>query len=143
MLLPVQIQSILYYFLMGWVYALSYRCMLYFIKYMKRKFWKSLIEIIYHIVFTLCLFYGSYCINGGISNIYLIGMFFIGIVIYYSLYDDIFLNVFYYIKKLCYPFYKEFKLVKKKILVIIRLPRNIRRIFHNGKNNKKEKASSS
>ncbi len=136
MLLPIQIQSILYSFLMGWVYALGYRCILYFIKYIKRKFFRSWMEILYHILFTLVLFYGIYCINGGITNVYLICIFLIGMIIYYLFYDSLFLNVFCFIKKLCSPIYQKIKLVKMKILVIIKLPKNIRRIIYNGKNSK-------
>ena len=136
MLLPIQIQSILYSFLMGWVYALGYRCILYFIKYIKRKIFRSWMEILYHILFTLVLFYGIYCINGGITNVYLICIFLIGMIIYYLFYDSLFLNVFCFIKKLCSPIYQKIKLVKMKILVIIKLPKNIRRIIYNGKNSK-------
>lgn len=141
MLLPVQIQSILYSFLMGWVYALGYRCISYFIKYMKQKFFRSWIEIFYHILFTLTLFHGIYCINGGITNVYLICIFLIGMIVYYFFYDSLFLNVFCFIKKLCSPIYQKFKLVKIKILAIIKLPRNIRRIIYNGKNRKTKKTS--
>ena len=49
MLLPVQIQSILYHFLMGWVYGLGFSFLLNFVKYMHVSFLRGTMEILFHV----------------------------------------------------------------------------------------------
>ena len=63
MLLPVQIQSILYHFLMGWVYGLGFSFLLNFVKYMHVSFLRGTMEILFHVLFTSLLYYGLYGIN--------------------------------------------------------------------------------
>ena len=94
MLLPVQIQAILYHFIVGWVYALGFSFIISFVKYIHFPFLKGIIEIIYHLVFTSIMFYGLYHINGGVTNIYLISFFIFGVFIYFIFYLSVFLQVF-------------------------------------------------
>ena len=75
MLLPTQIQAILYHFLMGWVYAFGFSFLISFVKYLRFPILKGIVEILYHILFTSLMFIGLYKINGGITNIYLICFF--------------------------------------------------------------------
>ena len=123
MLLPVQIQSILYHFMMGWMYALGFSFLVTFIKYFRFPLIRSILEILYHILFTSLMFYGLYNINGGITNLYLIVIFGIGVVIFYAFYLRVFVGFFVGIKRILRPFLKKIRVVKKKILAIIRVPK--------------------
>lgn len=127
MLLATQIQAILYHFLMGWVYACGFSFVVTFVKSLYYPFFKAIMEIAYHILFTLLMFYGLYKINGGITNAYLIAFFIFGVFIYYSLYLTVFLQLFYTIKRFLHPFAMKFTIVKKRILDIIKLPNKIRK----------------
>ena len=127
MLLPVQIQSILYHFLMGWVYGLGFSFLLNFVKYMHVSFLRGTMEILFHVLFTSLLYYGLYGINGGITNIYLLGFFLLGVMVYYTWYLAVFQQFFFALVKTLRPLRKKLKLVKSKILAIIRLPKKIRR----------------
>lgn len=127
MLLPTQIQAILYHFLMGWVYAFGFSFLISFVKYLRFPIMKGLMEIVYHILFTFLMFYGLYKINGGITNAYLIVFFLVGILIYYSLYLKVFMQLFSAIKNLIHPLHIKFIVVKKKIIDIIKLPSKFRK----------------
>lgn len=141
MLLPTQIQAILFHFLMGWVYALGFSFLITFLKYIWSSFVRGIVEILYHIVFTLLMFYGLYKINGGVTNIYLIAFFLSGVLIYYTFYLAVFLDFYAGIKRFLRPIRKKLSLVKRKILAIIRVPRNrIRRRRADAKKRKRAKA---
>lgn len=123
MLLPVQIQSILYHFMMGWMYGLGFSFLVTFIKYLRFPLIKGFLEILYHVLFTFLMFYGLYNINGGITNLYLVVIFMIGVLIYYAFYLHVFMGLFSSIKKILRPFLKKLRVVKQKILAIIRVPK--------------------
>ena len=125
MLLPTQIQSILYHFLMGWVYGLCFSFVITFSKYIRSPFLKGIIEIGYHIAFTFLMFYGLYIINGGITNIYLVVIFLLGVIVYYAFYLTVFLDFFVGIKRFLRPFRMKMGVVKRKILAIIRVPKKM------------------
>ena len=140
MLLPTQIQAILYHFLMGWVYALGFSFIITFLKYTKFSFVRGFMEILYHVLFTSLMFYGLYKINGGVTNLYLIAIFLIGVLIYYAFYLAVFLDFFAGLKRILRPFRKKVRVVKKKILAIIRVPGKImRRRKANAKKRKRAK----
>ena len=140
MLLPTQIQAILYHLLMGWVYALGFSFLVSFVRYLRFPFIKGLMEIVFHILFTSLMFYGLYQINGGITNIYLIAFFIFGVLIYYYLYLPVFMQLFAAIRKILHPLRLKIAIVKTKIIAIIKLPGKIRkRRRANAQRNKKSK----
>ena len=139
MLMPVQTQSILYHFLMGWVYGLGFSFLLNFVKYVHVSFLRGTMEILFHVLFTSLLYYGLYGINGGITNIYLLGFFLLGVMVYYTWYLAVFQQFFFALVKTLRPLRKKLKLVKSKILAIIRLPKKIRRRRINERRSKKNK----
>lgn len=122
MLLPTQIQAIIYHLLMGWVYAFGLSFLISFVKYLRFSILKGFVEILYHVLFTSLMFYGLYQINGGIINAYLFAIFVIGVLIYFNLYLQVFLQFFTFLKRWFRPLQRKLTLVKTKILVIIRLP---------------------
>lgn len=127
MLLPVQIQSILYHFMMGWMYALLFSFLVTFIKYIGYKVIKALIEILFHLLYTSLMFYGLYHINGGVTNAYLIAIFVVGILIYQAFYFSVFLESFISIKRILRPIRKNIKVVKNKILAIMEVPKKMKK----------------
>ena len=133
MLLPTQIQAILYHFLMGWVYAFGFSFLISFVKYLRFPILKGIVEILYHILFTSLMF------NGGITNIYLICFFILGAFIYFTWYLSVFLQLFTAIRRLLHPFKVKLLVAKSKIIAIIRLPGKIRK---RRKANAKRKKSS-
>lgn len=139
MLLSTQIQAILYHFLMGWVYAFGFSFFVTFVKYLCYPLIKAIMEIVYHILFTFLMFYGLYKINGGITNAYLIAFFLLGILIYYSLYLVVFMQLFHAIKKFLHPLLMKFIIVKIRILDIIKLPSKIRKRRRANAKRKKQK----
>lgn len=139
MLLPTQIQAILYHFLMGWVYAFGFSFLISFVKYLRFPIFKGIVEILYHILFTSLMFIGLYKINGGITNIYLICFFILGAFIYFTWYLSVFLQLFAAIRRLLHPFKVKLLVAKSKIIAIIRLPGKIRK---RRKANAKRKKSS-
>ncbi|WP_181987596.1 spore cortex biosynthesis protein YabQ [[Clostridium] innocuum] len=139
MLLPTQIQAILYHFLMGWVYAFGFSFLISFVKYLRFPILKGIVEILYHILFTSLMFIGLYKINGGITNIYLICFFILGAFIYFTWYLSVFLQLFTAIRRLLHPFKVKLLVAKSKIIAIIRLPGKIRK---RRKANAKRKKSS-
>ena len=83
MLLAQQVQAILYHFLMGWIYGCTFSFLCSLTVSIRLPLLKSCLEIIYHICFTLFVYYGLYQINGGITNLYLIVVFLFAVMIYY------------------------------------------------------------
>ena len=122
MLLATQVQSILYHFLMGWVFAFGFSMIISFKKAFHFGFLKAAMEFLYPILFSVLMFYGLFHINGGITDFYLILIFLTGVIIYYRFYLSVFLQFFTGIKKLFRPFCRKLLLVKSKILGIIKLP---------------------
>lgn len=127
MLLPQQIQSILFHLLMGWVYVFGFSFITNFIKYVRFSFIKGLIEIMYHLIFTSLMFFCLYHINGGITNIYLIGFFCTGMLLYYFLYLNTFYQIFYRWEQSLRPIYKKLLFLRDKLVQLVRLPFIIRK----------------
>lgn len=120
MLLPQQIQAILYHFMMGWVYGCTFSFLCSLTVYLRFSFVKGILEVIYHIGFTLLAFYGLYQINGGVTNLYLIFLFISGVIVYYKLYFPVCADMFAWFRHLFRPLRKLRALVKSRILVIIK-----------------------
>lgn len=143
MLLPQQIQAILYHIVMGWVYGCLLFMLSSFMMYIKSSFLKGIIEIIFHIIFVICMFYGLYQINGGITNLYLVTLFLLGVYIFYRLYINVFIQFIAFLKRLIKPFVKKIYLVKYKILGIMKMYKKaFRRRRANGKKRKSKKRRS-
>lgn len=123
MLLAQQVQAILYHFLMGWIYGCTFSFLCSLTVSIRLPLLKSCLEIIYHICFTLFVYYGLYQINGGITNLYLIVVFLFAVMIYYRFYLSVMQTPFLWFRRLLQPLWKKLTLAKKKILGII----NIRR----------------
>lgn len=113
MLLPQQIQAILYHFMMGWMYGCTFSFLCSLTVYLRFSILKGFMEIIYHIVFTLLLFYGLYQINGGVTNLYLVVMFIMGVCIYYRWYLYVCMQAFSWFIHLFRPIRKTGRHMKK------------------------------
>lgn len=114
MLLPQQIQAILYHFMMGWMYGCTFSFLCSLIVSLRFSFIKGIMEILYHIAFTLLMFYGLYRINGGVTNAYLIVIFLLGVFIYYKWYFIVLSQVFTWFKHLFDPIRNGIKRTKAK-----------------------------
>ena len=149
MLLPIQIQAILYHFLAGWLYALGFSFFINFSCYFRFPFMKGIMEVFFHLSCTSIMFYGLYQINGGITNMYLIGFFIFGVFIYITFYFSVFLQLFTAVRRFFRPFKIKLVIAKSKIVAIIKLPGKIRKRRkahvrckkHNRKKQKKKKES--
>lgn len=119
MLLKVQIQAMLYAFLIGFGYGISFSFKQYLAMYRKNKLYKGIEDICFHILFVSVAYYGLFCINGGVSNLYLFLLFFLGIYLYYIFYYDIFLQLFRFVINLLKPFYKKSYLLISRYYSII------------------------
>lgn len=140
MLLPQQIQAILYHIVMGWIYGCLLFMLSSFMMYIRFNFIKAIIEIIFHILFVFGLYYGLYQINGGVTNPYLIALFFVGVYIFYRLYINVFIQLVVFIKKIVKPIVNKIYLVKSKILGIMKMYiKALRRRRTNGKKLKSKK----
>lgn len=143
MLLPQQIQAILYHLVMGIVYGVSYSFITYTGAHIPLRFLKGLWEVIYHVFFTLLMFYGLYRINGGITNIYLIVIFILGVIIFYKFYFRLFQSIYKGIGNICRPFILKLRLVKNKMFVIIKVPaKRMKRRIRSGAEKRKKRQDS-
>ena len=136
MLLSVQIQALLYAFLMGMAYGITFSFKQYIADFQKTKK-AAKIDIIYHLLFVCIMYYGLYKINGGISNIYLLFIFLTGIYLYYLFYYDLFLSFFHWIKEKVKPMYRKSYLLYTKYYSIIW---NTRKKVKHAKKGKKKKS---
>ena len=128
MLLPQQIQAILYHFMMGWMYGCTFSFLCSLLVSIRFSFIKGIMEILYHIAFTLLMFYGLYRINGGVSNVYLIVIFLFGVCIYYKWYFIVFSQVFTWFKHLFDPIRNSLKKIKRKWMTHLRTVHKKRKI---------------
>jgi len=126
MLLPQQVQAILYHLMMGWFYGCTFSFLCSLTVYLRFALLKGLAEIIFHIGFILLAFYGLYGINGGVTDAYLIVIFLLGILIYYKWYLSVFVRFFAWFIHLFRPLKRKLNLAKMKIIGIIRVRRKKR-----------------
>lgn len=137
MILSTQIQAMLFAFLMGIGYGVSFSFKQYIVMYSVSKKTKAIIDVVFHLVFVLLAYYGLYKINGGVSNIYLFLIFFLAIYLYYTLYYEGFLCFFNWLKKIGKPIYKKVYLLTISIYSIMCV--NKERKKRHGRKKKKEK----
>lgn len=136
MLLRIQLEVILYAFIMGIAYGVSFSLKQYICLYISNTKTKSGIDFIYHILFVCIGYYGLYKINGGISNMYLLVIFLLAIYLYYLVYYPTLLPCFMWLKKISKPIYYGIYLLGGKLYSIMnKVPRR----KHNGKHQKKKK----
>lgn len=141
MLLPQQIQAILYHFMMGWFYGCTFAFLCSFTISLRPAFLKGILEVLYHIVFTLCLFYGLYQINGGVTNLYLVFTFVLGVCVFYRWYLIVCNEFYLWFRSLFKPLRKKLAIVKSRILGIIIVSRKrLRRRTEHGKRFKKKQS---
>lgn len=142
MLLPTQIQAILYCFLMGWLYAFLLSFMVQMSSVFAHAWSKGIMEILYHVTYALWFYYCLFFVNGAQMNPYLILLFIIGAFIYYLFYFSTFLELFFWLKRKLRPLHLHLLLVKKKILAIIKKPgRLLARRRANVKKNQKQRTA--
>ena len=142
MLLPQQIQAILYHLMMGWCYGCTFSFLCSLTVYLRFKLIKGIAEILFHIAFILLAFHGLYGINGGITNIYLTIIFLFGVLIYYKWYLPVFTGFFRWFIRLFRPVKRKLHLAKMKligIIIIRRKKRAKRRAEHEKRKKKKRK----
>lgn len=142
MLLPQQIQAILFHLMMGWFYGCTFSFLCSLTVYLRFRFLKGITEILFHIGFILLAFYGLYSINGGITNIYLTIIFLFGVLIYYKWYLSVFAPFFAWFIRLFRPVKRKLHLAKMKligIIIIRRKKRAKRRAEHEKRKKEKRK----
>lgn len=122
MLLSVQVQSILYHIFMGILYGVSYSFLQYINFHLHINLIKIIFEIIFHSIFTCIMFYGLYQINGGITNLYLIIIFMIGIYIFYKYYFEMMQSCYRIVSNIFHPIFKRIRCIKKQVKTIFLIP---------------------
>lgn len=137
MLLPQQIQAILYHLMIGWLYGYSFSFLCSLSIYIRFRFMKGFVEILYHIVFILISFYGLYHINGGVTNLYLIAFFLLGVFIYYTLYLPVFMEGFTWFKRMFKPVKQFYLNTRHKFIKVLKKRRNLMKMKHLKKKQKK------
>lgn len=144
MLLSQQIQAILYHILSGWIYAFFFSFIQCITHKINIRIIRGIIEIIYHIIFILSMYYGLFHITYGQSSIYLFLFFIFAVYIYYKYYMYIFMPYFQYISALLLLPAKQLKVVKRKIFGImsIRNTQRKKRKADGSRKKKKEKRRS-
>lgn len=128
MLLPQQIQAILYHLMIGWLYGCTFSFLCSLSIYIRFRLLKGFVEILYHIVFILISFYGLYHINGGVTNLYLIAFFLLGIFLYYTLYLPVFMEGFTWFKRLFKPVKRFFLNSRHNFIKFMKKKRNLMKI---------------
>lgn len=88
---------------------------------------KAFLYIFFSMFCTLLFYYGLYCINGGMTHFYLMAVFLWGLYLYYHLFYEMLLPLFFYIKKMFRPLKKKLGFAKKEIYAIIEKQREKRR----------------
>lgn len=138
MLLSQQIQAILYHILSGWIYAFFFSFIQCITHKINIRIIRGIIEIIYHIIFILSMYYGLFHITYGQSSIYLFLFFIFAVYIYYKYYMYIFMPYFQYISALLLLPAKQLKVVKRKIFGIMSI-RNTQRKKRKADGSRKKK----
>lgn len=119
MLLSTQIQAMLYAFIAGLSYGFVFSLKQYLVMYIPSKVKVGIIDIIFHVLFVLIVYYGLFQINGGMYNIYLILLFLFGAYIYYVVYYVLSLSLFKIIVRICKPFFMFMYLLMSKLYCIM------------------------
>lgn len=136
MILRIQLLALLYAFIMGNMYGLTFSIKQYFSIYLPNKRVQFFVDFIYHMVFFAVLYYGLYTINGGINSIYLLLTFCVAIYLYYVVFYPTLLPVFAFLNRRLRPIYYSSYLLGSKVYSIMNM--TFRRKKH-GKHKEKKK----
>lgn len=142
MLLAVQIQTILYHLIAGWLYGFGFSLIQVLTQYRRRSFATAVVQIGYHLLFTLLLFGGLFQLNGGVTTVDLLLFFAAGVWLYYRFYRAVFFHAFTGLRLRLSRFFHKIAVAKSHILDIMirnRIRRRKRRRRDGGKNRKKKK----
>ena len=125
MLLSVQIQTILFQLLAGWLYGLCFSLIQVLTQYRQRRMSTALIEVLFHAAFTAFVFFGLLRLNGACMNAWLMLFF----VLYYRFYFGAFFHLFAIVRRYIRGVFRQFSIAKSRTLVIIKkkTPRRKRR----------------
>lgn len=100
---------------------------------------RTFLYTVFSMLFTLLFYFGLYGINGGVTHIYLLVIFLLGIYLYYYFFYELLLPIFFAIKKLFRPVRKKLHFAKKKTYVIMEKQREKRRRLKLKNEQKKKK----
>lgn len=133
MLLTHQLQAMIYHIVMGWIYACMFHLLSCITLYFHHRLTKGILEIIFHCVYVLLMYYGLYQITYGASSPYLFLIFLGGCYLYQRFYRPVFHSPFlHFVNFLIFPI-RKLKVVKNKIFVIMVRGKEKRRRKKNGK----------
>lgn len=138
-LLPTQLQSLVYMLFMGWGYGLAYSFINRLFYALRHKKIIYLVEIIFHAWFISILFLGLFRIHYGIMNLYLWLAFFLGLYLYLRCYSLLFLQVFEGFMKILRFLLKPLRIAYLKIFAIIRNSKKKRRMKKDAKKRGRQK----
>lgn len=112
MILKVQIQSVIYALLTGWISGLIYTMYQQFYSLFKNKFIHTIMDILFFGLWSVMTMWGLYKVNGGILRFYLILVFLTGYLIYYLFYFPLFFPFFFRmamsLRNIFHPIYLAF-----------------------------------
>lgn len=119
MLLSTQIQAMLYAFIVGLAYGFFFSMKQYVFIYINSSIKNGILDIVFHLLYVLLVYYGLFQINGGMYNIYLILLFIFGAYLYYIAYYPLCLYWFKIILKIVKPIFLIMYLLMSKIYCIM------------------------
>lgn len=85
-LLPQQFQALVYHLISGWVFALLWSGMNRLTWHFRKSWLRWIIETIFYFCFVTAMYFGLVTINGGLTQLYLIVLFCVGVWIYLQFY---------------------------------------------------------
>lgn len=138
MSLLVQVQSIIYAFLVGLGYGITFSFKEYLGMYTKGKLLKGCFDILYHVLFVCIVYVGLIYVNGGISRLYLFLFFLLGIYLFYLFYYDLFIKFYKFFLLKLKPIYKKSYLLFLRYYSIMLFVKERKR-KHGKKKSKKSK----
>lgn len=137
-ILPTQLQSLIFMVFMGWVYGLAYSLFNRLFYIFRNKIIIYVLEILFHATFMGGLFAGLFTLQYGVMNLYLWLAFFFGLYLYLRLYSLFFLKLFESLMKFLQLFIRPLKIAYSKLFAIIRKGRIKRRKKKDAKKRKRE-----
>ena len=120
MLLSVQIQTILFQLLAGWLYGLCFSLIQVLTQYRQRRMSTALIEVLFHAAFTAFVFFGLLRLNGACMNAWLMLFFVLGALFYYRFYFGAFFHLLAVVRRYIKGVFRQFSIAKSRTLVIIK-----------------------
>ena len=120
MLLSVQIQTILFQLLAGWLSGLCFSLIQVLTQYRQRRMSTALIEVLFHAAFTAFVFFGLLRLHGACMNAWLMQFFVLGARFYYRLYFGAYNHLFAIVRRYIRGVFRQFSIAKSRTLVIIK-----------------------